>query len=169
MSEIFDKQDRTIEAILIHLRKHIHDEGYTFPSSSRIEYAIGLAVHKICGTQFGKKGPIDYPNNRLEIYSLDDKSKISKNVLSAICNIFHSGSDAWGDQLNNPMDDYLMHNNRRVDWRWFYGYGDMFKFKTGWRKVAEESVKKYWTEKELEDFRIIGKLVSKTIIDMYKK
>jgi len=158
------RRNRFIEAILIHMRRHINDDGYTFPSSSKIEYYIGVALHEICGSR-NFHSPIDYGygGSRLQLSGLEDRSKISQDILEILSEIFYCGFDPWGDPLTNCLDDYLMHNERIVDWQWFYGKGDLFKFKPGMRKLTEKDVKKYWGKKELEQLNRIGKIVARQV------
>jgi len=160
--EYLDFQDRTCEAILLGLQENLH-AGYTFPRASEIEEAIVIAMCQICG-----KGEGTAVQGRPITKPLLDSTKISSLVRKGIYNIFLSSKDQTGWYLSNSMDEYLMHNSEKINWQWFFGFGDMFRFRPGKRQDAEESVRNYWSERDIRDFSRLNEIAQEILKSQYK-
>ncbi|MCX6750518.1 MAG: hypothetical protein NTZ83_03600, partial [Candidatus Pacearchaeota archaeon] len=60
-------------------------------------------------------------------------------------------------ESNSSLDLYMLCNPSKLASEWSSMKGDLYRFRQGERKKAEERVKAYWNSEELQDFRNLHK------------
>jgi len=137
--------DRTIEAILLGFNKllHPHYKDYVIPSPRRIQDFVGKASRDI---------------------------KLRGRIKEGWERITMREVTGGPEQSTNYFEDY-MHGfiQNKLDWRFFLGYGDLYKFREGEREKAEERAKSYWTTSEIKNFRKINVITQKMAIKHYRE
>lgn len=137
-------EDRTIEAILLGFNEPLHplDKEYVIPSPRRIQDFVGKVIRD---------------------------TNLQRRIKEGWKRITMRGV-AGPEQSTNCLEDYYMpiFGPSKLDWRWFPGSGDLFKFREGEREKAEERAKYYWTTSEINDFLKISVLTQKMAIEHYK-
>ncbi len=128
---LFELEDRTMDALILGFKEPIM-EGCTIPSNTMLYDFVEEAVKRTGGRESLQK-------------------RVSKGVF---------GSFSGGRYDTNLADHYLIHNPDVISWCWFYGIGDVFKFKPGEKEKAEKRVKQFWTQKELKNFERVNAITS---------
>jgi hypothetical protein len=164
LEQKLELEDRTIEALLLGFRKPIWRD-YSIPSPSKIQEATGYAIRKLCGIDGNKFLGTYFNEEGIGWYYLANPEKIQPRVRKGLQDIFSGCKDEM-----NSLDRYMVTiENPHLQHEWVCLKGDIYKFKQGERKKAQERVNSYWKKPELDNFKTLHHLMNKYISDYYEK
>ena len=142
--EMCELEDRTTEAILLGFNEPLYpfDKTYVIPSPHMIQDFVQKAIRGV---------------NLQERVDEGWESVTRRGV-------------AGPEQSTNCFEDYFMplFGQGKLDWQWFLGYGDLFRFREDEREKVRESMESYWTQEELRNFQEINKLTQEMAVKYYK-
>lgn len=164
-------EDRTAEAIILLFKDNlpiIRFEKYNIPSPYMISESLVRAVREYCEVDYTKGRPNF--NQVIEWRLIKNPDELQKRVHEAINIIL----DRHGDrEARSRLEEYMyqayrVDNDSPLDGRWFFYYGDLFKFKQEEQKQIENKVQQYWTKEELTDFKALGKFMLEYVNEEYR-
>ncbi len=150
--------DKTIEALICGFEKPIILD-YSIPSAHNVTCAAVYAVHKLCG---GVRKEARLEEDEFGWFYINNKEKIEPKVREGL-------SSALGASRNEDsfLDVYMI-SNEKLDYNWFFSYGNLYKFKEGEREDVKKAVREYWKPKEFQNFLIIFALMEDYIKRYFK-
>ncbi len=150
--KLYELQDRTIEALLLGFKKQIIPE-YSIPSHSQIEKATGFAIRKFCGIDEEREKT--FYGAVVGWQDLKHPEKLQEMVRKGLESVLNHPDR---EQMS-PLGNYLIFYKVYTASEWFAGLGTLHRFRRGEKKKAEERIKSYFNEKEMQNFRQIHKII----------
>ena len=136
-------------------------ELFYIPSTSCVFDCLDYALGKICG--FDKKRV----SKRHRIFWNDYKSlDMNERVVEGLkfvtrCDGGERSALGWYFCEGSGENMFERH--------WFFGKGDLFRYRAGQRERAIEKVKAYWNPDELDDFRRIHEPMKEYVKRVYEE
>ncbi len=156
--------DRTIDALALGFTEPIRFD-YEIPGPNKIIKSVDFAIVKL----FAKKYPkmdlkyyerSDKPSNSYFLQKMDEfEERVNEGLIRCL----------WGDKFDGPYIHTALHTEYRFGREWFFGDGDLFRFRPGGREKAEKLVEDYFNEKEKGNFEKLHKYMKEYVSKRFWK
>lgn len=128
-------------------------QSILYPPASKIEEAAGFAIRKFCGIE-GEKEKTLY-GRVVGWQHLTHPERLQKRVREGLMSVLHHPDR---EQMS-PLGLYLNVYQVNTASQWFVWKGTLHRFRRGEKKKAEERVKAYFNEDEIQNFRQLHEIM----------
>ncbi len=140
------------DALLLQFKKPIRYD-LTIPNGYHI-YNLFVVADKIMkGGRINKKG-IYLMQHDFEYISEKSFPHLSKKVSKGLIDVLRDSR-----RETSFLQDYMERRKDIFGRDWFFGYGDLFRFRDGEREKAELRVSNTFSKEELAEFNKIGEII----------
>lgn len=166
--------NRTIDALLLGFDKPIRFD-YFIPQPHYIVGGISFAVAKLFGNTHRELKNTNPANARMiegrNLWHLSGIKTFENRVKEGLERALTTKYPSYNGEIpiiSNLTPSYCLYNDYKFGVEWFFGYGNLFRFRAGEREKAEKNVKEYFNEKEMANFRQLYEPMREYVSDCFK-